>query len=274
MATFAQRAIKFYNDVQLATRRRPIVLKPDRILRKHCLTTHRYCIAWLSLIAVLCYFAVLKGIPTKTETAKKIGENLPFLKVATRVRRPETPFGTGPKSDVVFIIDDSGSISPQDFQTSLSTLGQMITKASPSTKFAAVKYSSTANLLFQFVPPHEAKMLLRGPSHTMGSTNTQAALRMARTELFLNPNAGQCPGGKRIAVLVTDGMSNVHKSQTVPQANLLKSAGVEVFVIAVGQYSESGLQEMVQICSFPYQQHFFRVDSSRSFRDVVSYIPK
>ena len=72
---------------------------------------------------------------------------------------------------------------------------------------------------------------------------------------------------------MTDGKSNINKSQTIPQANLLKAAGVEVFVLAVGNYNPAGIQEMIGICSVPYEDHLFRVDDFKSLLDVVNLIP-
>lgn len=73
---------------------------------------------------------------------------------------------------------------------------------------------------------------------------------------------------------MTDGQSNINKTQTIPQADLLKAAGVEVFVLAVGKYTSAAIQEMRGICSSPYQDHLFRVDDFKSFVDVVKLIPK
>ena len=141
------------------------------------------------------------------------------------------------------------------------------------TDYAAVKFSTNAHLLFHFVTGCQARINLMNVPYTAGATNTQAALRLARTQLFLNPNLGMNRRGGRAALVMTDGKSNINKSQTIPQANLLKAAGVEVFVLAVGNYDPAGIQEMRDICSFPYQDHLFRVEDFRSLVDVMNLIP-
>ena len=104
-------------------------------------------------------------------------------------------------------------------------------------------------------------------------TNTQDALRMAREDLFLNPFSGHRSGAGRVVILVTDGKSNgVNKDQTIPQANLLKAAGAKVVVIAVGNYGDSGLQEMKNVCSYPYSDHFFRVIDYTAAEQVMRSI--
>ena len=155
----------------------------------------------------------------------------------------------GVNSDVVFIIDDSGSISEIDFNKGLNALTKLMDKINWDTKYAAIKFSTRAQLLFNFVPSHVAAKFLKGTSYSGGMTNTQAALRMARTQLFQNYFSGVRRGSNRIAVVLTDGRSSMYTSQTLPQAKLLKeAAGVTVFVIAIGDYI-SGIQEIYDIAS-------------------------
>ena len=73
---------------------------------------------------------------------------------------------------------------------------------------------------------------------------------------------------------MTDGKSYLNRSKTIPQANLLKAGGVEVFVLAVGSYDPASIQEMRDICSVPYQDHLFRVDDFRSLVHVMNLIPQ
>lgn len=141
------------------------------------------------------------------------------------------------------------------------------------TDYAAVKFSTNANVLFHFVCGCQARLNLMSVPYTAGATNTQAALRLARTQLFLNPNSRIKRRGGRAALVMTDGKSNINKSQTIPQANLLKAAGVEVFLLAVGNYDPAGIQEMIGICSVPYEDHLFRVGDFKSLLDVVNLIP-
>lgn len=215
--------------------------------------------------------SVLKKIPPKVETANKIAKH--FL------GRPRGIYGQAPSSsnpdvyNVAYIIDDSGSVGNKGFQEGLKALRMMIDRKDRS-DYAAVKFSSNANVLFSFIMACQARLKLMDVPYIGGATNTQEALRLARTQLFENPNSGITPGGGRSALVMTDGKSNINKNQTIPQANLLKAAGVEVFVLAVGSYSPAGIQEMRDICSVPYQDHLFRISDFKSFVDVVNLIPK
>lgn len=72
----------------------------------------------------------------------------------------------------------------------------------------------------------------------------------------------------KIAFLVTDGRSNVEPDKTIPNANKLRSSGVEIFVVAVGNYI-SGINEIVKVASPDRKNHVFRVADMSGFLDVT-----
>lgn len=176
--------------------------------------------------------------------------------------------------DVVFIIDDSGSIPLDQFNKGLSALTYFIEGSSPGSKFAAIKYSGKATLLFNFVSLNEAKKKLKNVPHAGGSTNTQEALKMAR-DLFLNPAAsGHRQSASRVVVLVTDGNSNVQRDQTVPQANLLKIIGAKIIVFGVGSYGHSGKQELEKIATHPPNENLSELKTFFEFDRVANMVAK
>ena len=104
-------------------------------------------------------------------------------------------------------------------------------------------------------------------AHTGGVTNTQHALRMARRDLFQNPLAsGHRQLASKLAVVMTDGLSNIQPDQTVPQARLLKGIGTEVLVIAVGNFGAAGRKEICDIASQPCSDTVFDL---RNYRDMI-----
>ena len=58
-----------------------------------------------------------------------------------------------------------------------------------------------------------------------GKTNTQAALGVMRRELFTS-GRGDRTGVDNIAVLVTDGYSNIDRFNTIPEAERAKDDGI------------------------------------------------
>ena len=171
--------------------------------------------------------------------------------------------------DVVFIIDESGSIPFDQFNKGLSAIRLLLGDAKPGSKYAAIKFSDKANLLFNFVSPDQAKTKLLNVPQKGGWTNTQDALKMARN-LFLNPaTSGHRQNALRLAVVVTDGNSNQQSHQTVPQAIQLKGIGTRVMVIAVGNYGDSGSKEMKDIASHPFRDNIYVVDDFDAMYQVM-----
>ena len=86
--------------------------------------------------------------------------------------------------------------------------------------------------------------------------------------IHLSFSKGKRPGARKIAFLITDGQSNVDPSKTIPNAELLKASGVEIFVIAVGNY-KTGISEIVKIASPDPKDHVFRVTNMNGLLHVT-----
>ena len=82
-----------------------------------------------------------------------------------------------PLYDVVFIIDDSGSIPSDQFNKGLSAIRLLIGDALLGTKFAAIKFSDKAHLLFNFVSPDQAKTKLLNVPQTMDGLTPKTLLK-------------------------------------------------------------------------------------------------
>ena len=76
-----------------------------------------------------------------------------------------------------------------------------------------------------------------------------------------------------MVLLLTDGRSNVQSGLTVPNANALKSIGVDIFVVGVGSYIR-GIDEMVKTASYPPQNYLFRVKSLKKFWEIIQLTVK
>ena len=113
---------------------------------------------------------------------------------------------------------------------------------------------------------------LRTVRHAAGKTNTQAALELARVNVFnVSAHSGVRVNSFKRALILTDGQSNVKKEKTLYNAFRLKEAGIEIFVIAVGKYL-SGISEIVGLASST-DAHLYRVKNLNSFYEIVKLIP-
>ena len=60
----------------------------------------------------------------------------------------------------------------------------------------------------------------------------------------------------------------MNPTKTVPNANVLKASGVEIFVVAVGNYN-TGISEIVEVASPDRKDHVFRVADMSGFLDIT-----
>ena len=99
---------------------------------------------------------------------------------------------SAPIVDTVLILDGSGSVPPCDFSKAKEALKHMMTtlrNPKYDSKFAAVTFSSSATVSFQFLPYSSAANRITTIPYPGGATNTQEALSEAK-RLFDDPNSG------------------------------------------------------------------------------------
>ncbi|KAL9984336.1 hypothetical protein ACROYT_G006620 [Oculina patagonica] len=179
--------------------------------------------------------------------------------------------------DNVIVIDGSGSVGSCEFgkaKLALKYLMELTDPAKFNRTYAAVTFASWATVNFKFLPYSSAASEITKISYPGGGTNTQAGLAEAKN-LFDNPKSGRRASSKKIVLVVTDGQSNQQKHLTVPNADALRSANVEVQVLAVGKYI-NGIDEMVKVASTipgltntPNNKLLFRVKDYNGVWDVV-----
>ena len=174
--------------------------------------------------------------------------------------------------DAVFVIDSSKSITEEGHSKSLRALRKLIEKTKPGPRFAAISYSDEATLRFNFTRRDDAiaKLDVREIPFEGGDTNTQDALDKC-TNLIFNPHNGARRGVPKRVLIITDGQSNMHKTKTLYRGLLLKNAGAQVFVIAVGKYIK-GINEIVSLASST-DGHLYRVRDTNGLLRIVKLIP-
>ena len=79
-----------------------------------------------------------------------------------------------------------------------------------------------------------------------GETNTQAALNMMYSDIFTSANGdrGSVPN---VAILVSDGNSNVNDINTIPEAEEAKRLGITIYSVSLGNNVNE--REMAEIAS-------------------------
>ncbi|KAK3753261.1 hypothetical protein QZH41_004475 [Actinostola sp. cb2023] len=194
----------------------------------------------------------LQRVPPVEETSRKMERYL-FERTSSRLvkralKRPE---------DVLMVIDSSMSVPEANFTQGLEALKRLVTRFRPSTNFAAILFSTKAEVMFPFVSPQKAMKNLVDIRYNGGYTNTQAALRKSG-KLFSDKKAGVRDYAYKRMFILTDGQSNIKKKNTLYLAYLLKDMGVEVFVMAVGERIV-GIAELAMLATST-DKHLYRVD--------------
>ena len=212
-------------------------------------------------------FSGFQKILTNEETARKLNQN--FLGHQTR-RLFKRQINLEDHSDVIIVLDSSSSVSKGEFARALLALQDLVRKSRNDTNYAAITYATRATIQFNFTSSFQTAGKLRALERSGGKTNTQDALKRCQ-KMFVGDQYGARQGSFRRILVLTDGQSNINRDQTVTRAFQLKLLGIEVFVIAVGEYLE-GIQEMVQMASST-DDHMFRVLNMKNLVEVVKLIP-
>jgi len=99
---------------------------------------------------------------------------------------------------------------------------------------------------------------------TEGKTNTQDALRLTYESAFVG-GRGDRSGFPNVAVVVSDGNSNVASHRTIAEADEARRRGVELFAVAVGRQANAA--EMAGVASDPDGEHLLTM---RTENDVTA----
>ena len=166
-------------------------------------------------------------------------------------------------SDILFLLDTSGSLSSSDFDTEkefvinfLST----ITVSFEEARVAVIPFGSTASLYIDGVSNPSldkdkcdlVQKLKKMPIYINGFyTSTKSAFQLAY-DVCLGKYSGQKRGPlnevRTVVILVTDGWWNwpFHDPNPTPIAQRLLAANVEIFAIGVGSINLPALQKLVK----------------------------
>ena len=104
-----------------------------------------------------------------------------------------------------------------------------------------------------------------------GTTNTQDALRLTYQSVFTS-NRGDRSGVRNVAVVVSDGNSNVAAHRTIPEAEAARQHGVELFAVAVGENSNTG--EMAGIANDPDGEHLLSMRTENELTTTANRLLK
>uniref|UniRef100_A0A8C6RTM3 Integrin, alpha D n=1 Tax=Nannospalax galili TaxID=1026970 RepID=A0A8C6RTM3_NANGA len=191
-----------------------------------------------------------------------LDSDLQFIR-AVPMALPECP---EQDTDIVFLIDGSGSIDESDFsQMKDFVKALMFQFEGTSTMFSLMQYSNILKTHFTFTKfwsSSNPQSLVDPIVQLQGLTFTATGIQQVVKELFDSKN-GARKSAKKILIVITDGQKYrdpLEYSDVIPQA---ERAGIIRYAIGVGDAFQepTALQELNTIGSTPPQDHVFKVDN-------------
>lgn len=173
----------------------------------------------------------------------------------------------------MFIIDSSESVGPENFELTKDFVNALIDRVAVSreaTRVGVVLYSHINVVvvsLQQLIDRTSIKAAVRKMPYLGEGTFTGSAIRSA-TRLFQASRYGV----RKVAVLLTDGQADRRDAVRLEvAADEAHAAGVEMFVIGIGNHSDSGYaqfqRDMKSIASEPDEEHIYLI---HDFMDLPS----
>lgn len=142
------------------------------------------------------------------------------------------------------------------------------------TRVALLSYGDNARVHFQLNTYNNRDEVLNAmyfrPDE--GRTNTANALSMLANNIYRSNN-GDRSGVPNVAILVTDGYSNVNRQNTIPSADYVKRQGIALYVVSVGdQIDMSEITSMAGKTNQPSDNYIFSLKKDQSIESVADRI--
>lgn len=173
---------------------------------------------------------------------------------------------------MVFVLDISGSVE-DEYRLVITFAKEVVEGLSINldTRVGAITYSTDVNGQFYMNTYSTKEGIINGLNfyHKGGRTNTQEALRLMRTEHF-TPRRGERNGVRNVAIVVTDGYSNINEGNTVPEAKDAKDGGIDIFVVALGE--GPNFREINDMSSDPDSDYVYQLKAAADTQATASQL--
>jgi len=137
-----------------------------------------------------------------------------YIAVPATTEAPTPPPGGDCPVDIIFVVDESGSVTSDNFnlvKTFLSKLVESLDIDSGNTRVGLVTYSDVVSREGFNLNDHSSvtsvKSAIMNLDYSGGTTNTAAALAHVRTTMLTSPK-GDRPNVPNVIVVLTDGLSD------------------------------------------------------------------
>ncbi|XP_052006790.1 collagen alpha-6(VI) chain isoform X2 [Xyrauchen texanus] len=178
-------------------------------------------------------------------------------------------------ADIVFIVDQSGSIGSKNFQLVRNFLENTISgldMGKGKIQVAVILYSNIPRAdvyLNTFNDKTDILRYISSMSYGRGTTNTGAALRFAKEQVFTKARGSRRDEHvQQIAVVITDGKST---DDAASAAATLRRSGVTVYAIGI---ADTKLNDLREIASYPHNKFVFNVERFDKLNSLAKILTK
>ncbi|XP_051712734.2 cartilage matrix protein [Oryctolagus cuniculus] len=181
--------------------------------------------------------------------------------------------GGSSATDLVFLIDGSKSVRPENFELVKKFINQIVDTLDVSDRLAQVglvQYSSSVRQEFplgRFHTKKDIKAAVRNMSYMEKGTMTGAALKYLIDNSF-TVSSGARPGAQKVGIVFTDGRSQDYINDAAKKA---KDLGFKMFAVGVGNAVEDELRE---IASEPVAEHYFYTADFKTITQIGKKLQK
>ncbi|XP_078329872.1 uncharacterized protein LOC111103779 isoform X2 [Crassostrea virginica] len=172
------------------------------------------------------------------------------------------------KGDIVFLLDESGSVGSINFETTKTFVYNFVSYFSigpNANQISVVTFSSNATEDFslnRYSSLSTLQSAVLSLSYSGGGTSIGAALDFARLHSFI-PTHGARPDAAKLVILITDGQSSLSN-----EADLLKDQYVTIFCVGVTR----GINEELLRRVSSHNDYTYVTDSFITLSGIQSYL--
>ena len=162
---------------------------------------------------------------------------------------------------MVFILDASTSVTEANFNLMKDFVKDFLLEAdidNGKVRVGLLMYSTEDYVQFYlntYATKDDIYDAVDAMPYRYGSTNTADALQTMRVDMFSTIN-GDRAGVDNIAIILTDGVSNINSRRTIPEAEQARAEGIHIYAIGIGLTDTT---ELDGIASQPISENRFAV---------------
>ncbi|XP_018614366.1 integrin alpha-E-like isoform X3 [Scleropages formosus] len=193
---------------------------------------------------------------------------------------PETnTLDLGPDKEIAFVLDGSGSIGPEDFESAKDFIYNVMKKLwerCVNCKFAIVQYGNIVRTELSLTEKNDAREALekvKNIQQILSYTITASAINHVLEHVFV-PEKGSREDSKKMIIVLTDRRIFLDPMNLTAVLNSPKMQNVVRFAIGVGSVlnDTKGMKELQEIASKPHEKHLLTSDQYSDLDVFISEI--